>query len=613
MGESELASRYLEKSLRAFQNLGDRRSEAWVLNRLGRINADRSLDASIRYYNQSLSIFEDLGQVQSSGLVLSNLGRAYLDGNEFSLAWDCLERSLKILRKETKPAYHNASAWLAATYSILAKENQRKANTTSSAEAVEEGQKKEELLRLASQYYSKAADRYRDSIAKSGIGLTDIEMAGGVAVMLSTLGELQAKQTDDAAVKIADRAISNLEEMTRNDGKELEQIEAIKRTLTGMRKVWSQGLPNNEPWRLASSIADSIEYFIGGMPSPGEAGVLIDEALRSLKCAIEEELMRKNTSELLKASASLLRQAETRFRSEGIGLGSESATWSGNAATLIERLISAEADQGKTSSSNISELLNYRTHRKAILQIGWMLVMNALPTIDKTGYVFTWDESMNLVDNRPAGQLHQGAASMAQQIQEMPIPDSEALLGDGAFDEMGGETIIECTSEPDEMNGRNTILETDAERALFADGPVVEVIPEGGSLVQTTSNIVYSPRDARILVKRNVALEKVKKTYYFDPGSEAMNPEGRDSRSSEAVDHSYYTTRDRSSEFEEPVQEGGPWNSPDFSASPGIGSAKGQYVFGDGLFTRSNFINLVKTLMVVVLALLAIDVILYLI
>ena len=451
MGESELAARYFEKSLKAFQKLGDRRSEAWVLNRLGRSSADQSLDASIKYYNQSLSIFEDLGQSQGSGIVLSNLGRAYLDKGEASLARDCLERSLKILRKKTKPAYCNASAWLAAAYSFLAKENQGKANTTSSV-VIEGDKKKDELLSLASQYYSRAADRYRDLIGTSRTELTDIGMAGGVAALLSILSELQAEHTDEEAVKIADRAISNLEEMARNDGKEPEQIEAVKRTLTGMREVWSQGLPNKEPWKLARSITGSIEYFMGGLSLRGEAGVCICDALRSFKCAIEEEQQRKNPSELLKASASLLRQAEKRFRSGSIDLGSESATWLGNAATLIDRLISAEADQFKTTNSNINELLNYRTHRKAILQIGWVLVVNALPAIDKTGYVYSWDESMNLVENRPAGQLQQGSVSKAQQMQEKPIPDSDTLLEDDAFDEVEGEPIIECISETDGMN-----------------------------------------------------------------------------------------------------------------------------------------------------------------
>ena len=613
MGESELASRYFEKSLKAFQNLGDRRSEAWVLNRLGRSSADQSLDASIKYYNQSLSIFEDLGQSQGSGIVLSNLGRAYLDRGETSLARDCLERSLKILRKKTKPAYCNASAWLAATYSFLAKENQVKANTTSSIVVIEEDQKRDELLRLASQYYSRAADRYRDLISTSGIELTDIAMAGGVAALLSILSELQAERTDEEAIKIADRAISNLEEMARNDGNEPEQIEAIKRTLTGMREVWSQGLPNKEPWKLARSITDSIEYFMGELSLQGEAGVCICDALRSFKFAIEEEQQRRNPSELLKASASLLRQAVKRFRSDGIEIECESATWLGNTVTLIDRLIGADANQFKTTTSNVNKLLNYRTHRKAILQIGWLLVVNALPAIDKTRYVYSWDESMNLVENRPAGQLQQRSVSKAQQMQEKPIQETDTLLEDDAFDEVDGEPITECISETNGMNERNTILEMEAERNLFADGPVVELIPEGGSLVLTTSNLVYAPRDSWVLVQRNEEPERVSGAYYFEPISDATNLEGRNSRSDEVIDRSSNATRANLSELEEPVRVRAAWESPNFSASTARENTERRYAFGNGLFTRSNVINLVKALAIVVLALLAIDVILYLI
>lgn len=612
MGESELAVRYFEKSLKTFQKLGDRRSEAWVLNRLGRVSANQSLDASIKYYNQSLSIFEDLGQDQGSAIVLSNLGRAYLDKGEASRARDCLASSLKILRKETKPAYSNASAWLAATYGILAKENRWNANNTSSTGVIKRDQKKEELLGLASQYYSRAADRFRDLADTPGINLTDIGMAASVASLLSILAELQVERVDEEAVKIAGRAISNLEEMARNDGKDLVQIEAIKRTLVGMKEVWSQGLPNKEPWKVARSIAESIDYFVVGSPLSEEAGACIIDALRNLKCAIEEELQRRNPTEPLNASASLLRQAETKIRSGGIGQGFESAALLGNAATLIGNLINAQADPVKVASSNINELLNYRTHRKAILQIGWVLVTNALPAIDRTGYIYSWDESMNLVENRPVGQLQQGSASTAQQMKGILISDSDALLEDDAFDQVGGP-IIECTPEADDMDGRSTILEMDAERALFADGPVVEVIPDGGSLVPTLSHLVYPPQDSRVLVQRSDEQRKGNATFRIEPRSEVINIEERYSGSAKVNDPSPNAYRSNLSDQEEPARVGAVWGSPQFSASPTTGNEERQYAFGNGFFTRSNVIKLVKALAVVVLALLAIDVILYLI
>jgi hypothetical protein len=198
-------------------------------------------------------------------------------------------------------------------------------------------------------------------------------------------------------------------------------------------------------------------------------------------------------------------------------------------------------------------------------------------------------------------------------MQKIPILDSEALLEDDIFDEVEGKPIIECTSGPNVMREHGTILERDAERALFADGPVVEVIPDGGSLVPTMSHLTYSPRDARVLVQRREETGRGNKAYRFEPGSDATSLEGRDTRSAEVIDHSSSAARDHLSEPEEPVRVGAAWENPNFSASATMGNTERRYAFGNGLFTRSNAINLVKALAVVVLALLAIDIILYLI
>ena len=55
-------------------------------------------------------------------------------------------------------------------------------------------------------------------------------MAGGVAALLSIFSELQAEHTDEEAVKIADRAISNLEEipeMMARSGNRLRQSRGL--------------------------------------------------------------------------------------------------------------------------------------------------------------------------------------------------------------------------------------------------------------------------------------------------------------------------------------------------------------------------------------------------
>ena len=184
-------------------------------------------------------------------------------------------------------------------------------------------------------------------------------------------------------------------------------------------------------------------------------------------------------------------------------------------------------------------------------------------------------------------------------------------MEDDAFDEVEAGPIIECTPESDDMNERR-ILEMDAERALFADGPVVEIIPDGGSLVPTLSHLVYSPRDSRVLVQHSDEQGKGNAAFRIEPRSEVINLEERYSGSANVNDHSPNAYRSHLSDLEEPTRVGAAWGSAQFSASPTMGNEERRYAFGNGFFTRSNVIKLVKALAVVVLALLAIEVIVYL-
>jgi hypothetical protein len=60
-------------------------------------------------------------------MVLASMGRMYLDKGDLLLAREALERSLKQLGRGMQPAYQNAVASLAATYSGLAKQYLRDA------------------------------------------------------------------------------------------------------------------------------------------------------------------------------------------------------------------------------------------------------------------------------------------------------------------------------------------------------------------------------------------------------------------------------------------------------------------------------------------------------
>lgn len=612
MGEVDLAARYFEKSLKDFQKLGDRRSEAWVLNRLGKVSAQRNLDSSVKYYNQSLSIFEDLGHEQSSGIVLANLGRSYLDKDEASLARDYLEQSLKLLRKETEPAYSNASAWLASTYCNLAKKHLEEARRSLSGRANSENGEAEGQLKLAAQYYSRGADRYRDLRETSQ--LPEISMVEWVAKLLSILAELQAEKRDEVAFKLAGEAISSLKEVSRSAGKEAEQIKAIQRTLSGMRAVWSLSQISKEPWKLAGSVALSIEHLMGGFRLPGETGVCIYNALKSLRDAIDAEQQRGDPFERLRASASSLRTAERRLQSENSDLGNDSAIGVGNAAALIERLISMGTGQGKAVPSNISELLNYRAHRNALLQIGWVLVRNALPAIDKTGYVYTWDESMNLVEagsaakraGEPSAGQHQSGEPEAITMAQQTLSSDTVIEESDEDEEMDP---IECISKPESMIEKNTIAEMDAGEALFADEPIVEVAPQGGSLVPVITGLVYSSSSGRIIEQLKERPKRIYRSDRFMPGPDVNASDGRESTLVDVVETQSQTPPTHTTVPQEPIGFGASWENPNFSAAST--NTEKLYAFGNGLFTMYNAVKIVKVLVVAVLVLLAIDLVLY--
>jgi len=181
--------------------------------------------------------------------------------------------------------------------------------------------------RTGSQYYSRAADRYRDIVSTSGSELTDITWLEGCIPVVNP-SWLQAEHTDEESVKIADSAISNLEEMAEMM-QDLEQIEAIKKTLTGMRGC---GL------RIANKSLEASQFNCrfhripyGGASLPGEAGVTSARAEETQVC-YRGGAAKENPTEQLKDSI----PAETNRKGIQLdcdGRGFESATGLENAAT----------------------------------------------------------------------------------------------------------------------------------------------------------------------------------------------------------------------------------------------------------------------------------------
>jgi tetratricopeptide (TPR) repeat protein len=582
MGEVDLATRHFEKSLKDFQILGDRKSEAWVLYRLGKIYSYRSMDASLKYYNKSLSIFEDLSQGQSSGIVLSSMGLIYLDKGEASKARDYLERSLSLLRKDMKPAFHNASSWLAATYSSLAKDHQNR-TTSSSSSGILTGPEIEDQLTLASQYYSRASDRYRVLLQMPKVEFPDLSAAAGIATFLSVLSLLMVEKKDEEAVKLTEKAISCLEEITLTGTIEVDQIEAIVKDLIALKSVWSQSTLNKEPWKTAKSLADSIGYLIGGTRIPGGAGVCIQNALSDLRSAMDDEQQRRDSSDHLKSVSSNLRQAESRLSIEGVNR--EISLRLKNAAELIEKLIRTDADPTKSSSPNINDLLNYRSHRNAIVQIGWAQIISALPSIDKTSRIYVWDEFMNLVENRSVGQPRAGQPELSKiKPTWKPTSANNVISIENEFvDSKTPET--QYTTSHNDLGDEKVAIEMDSKGSLFADEPIADAIPVSFSLVPVTSRFVSQAGSHG--TENKTRGQSKGKDYGKGPAENANTCESED-----PFDLAWKKLKDSASSF---------------------GGANKKFAFGNRFFNMPKLLSIVKILALIVASLLVIDVILYLI
>jgi tetratricopeptide (TPR) repeat protein len=575
MGERDLAARYFEKSLLDFQRLGDKKSVARVLDRMGWISAQsRNWDEAIRYYNKSIAIFNELGQERSSGIVLSHLGRMYLEKGEAVSARDTLDRALKLMRKDMQPAYQNAVASIAASYSLIAKSHLGKADD----------------LSLASQYFARASDRYQELSSFPKTNLPQIKVAASVARSHSYIAKLQAKPSEIEAVNLAERSILSLDSAVANsEGTERMRIAALKKILTGMKEVWSAGLLGIEPWRMTKSLANSAEYMLGGACNTGEANICLCDALQALSGAVEAEKRRDAPIEQLKAAASHLRRAEKRLQAEKSEWSHQSVLHIGQAAVLIEGLISQEISQSAASQSRISDLVQYKAHREALLHIGWVMAKNALHLADNTSHVFAWDEAFNLIE-RPCEEC--GIAE----------PENEA-----------NATEIELEVEPVQFQ--------DAfEKRIGTMNAENEANPEGLWLIPVKSSLAQSFGPSQMLVARdrhtvrNIAFEKVEivePQTVVEPKttrntSERMGIMGLEDSNDNL---GFGKAKDRMGEVSSDA------------GRDSIGDAKNELkawkegfsaILG-GIINSENAVKIIRALMIVVMVLLAIKVILYLI
>ncbi|MDI9617032.1 MAG: tetratricopeptide repeat protein [Methanothrix sp.] len=455
MGEKELAVLYYEKSLRMFEQLGDRRSAAWLLSRLGRVYAEKGRwDDAKRCFERSLSIFEDLGQSQNAGIVLSNMGRFYLDKEDPDSARDSLERALKILRKEMLPVYPNTVAALAAAYSLLARRYAAEGD-----------------VKQSSQLYSRASDCFSELSLHPRILISELRAAAGQARSLSYLVKLRADPREDEAVALCERAISALEStIASTASKEREKVASLVRCLQGIKELWSIDLYAAEPWRILGMVSVACEYLMGGIRelarSPGSYKEMY-EALVAINGALDDEKQRRDSSANLRRAAEHLRASQV----EGFEKIAETLEMAGR----------SELVQGMSPS----DILNYGAHRKALLSIGWAAAESLLSEIDRTGWIYAWDESMNLSEAGPVGRterIRRKAESIAE-IREVPVVEVGSANLRGSAADVSEERTVGSTS----IVPAQTVLVSAAAPSLLARTETIrpEIALEGPYVIES--------------------------------------------------------------------------------------------------------------------------------
>jgi hypothetical protein len=441
--------------------------------------------------------------------------------------------------------------------------------------------------------------------------ILDLKTAASVARFLSILSELQAINRDEDAIRRSEKVISALKEAAIGSCSiEKEKMVAIEKILAGMKEIWSSGHIQNEIGLRSSALAKSVELLMGGVCFAGEVVVFIYDALGSIEGALEDEKNGRDPSEQLENAASSLRKAEERFNAGGSDLGLQSAIQVGNAATIFEKLVGFGMYSLEENPIHIKDTLVCKSYKDALLIIGWVLLENALPAIDKADYIYAWDESMNLVEKGPTE--HCDAAKKIQNIpdnnreyvEEQIIEELEVEpLGELVYDYEPSET---CQSE---KNIESPVIK----EQIISNEPLVDAIAANEcSLMPAMTQVIQYPGFSKVALLP----EKDEKTGYkvvrFELAPNAIVSRKAGPEASEPIEPPAQTAgKDKGKA--EPSAAFAQSSDSHFMADSSKGLQEVLYTFGVGSITKSNAINALKVLGVVVLGLLAIDVILYLI
>jgi tetratricopeptide (TPR) repeat protein len=96
-GELDTALEYYQKSLRIFEEIGNRQDIAYALNNIGNIYSSKGdFDTALEYYQKSVQIFEEVGNKRDIAYALNNIGVIYYSKGKLDTALEYYQKSLLI-------------------------------------------------------------------------------------------------------------------------------------------------------------------------------------------------------------------------------------------------------------------------------------------------------------------------------------------------------------------------------------------------------------------------------------------------------------------------------------------------------------------------------------
>jgi tetratricopeptide (TPR) repeat protein len=430
-GDFDLALQRYEKSLADFEGLGDQRQVAWLLNRMGRVNADGGdADAALGYFHRSMEIFEAIGQNHNAGVVLSNLGRLYLDQGDYDLAADHLETSLDLIRKNMQPVRANAASLLSFVRWIQGRDLHQQA--LGQITGGEGGRNAEEIFTEASTSYAAASDCLIEIARTPGVGHPDLEVEAGIARFASAFVILEMEAEPERAIKLAEEGVSALNSALSKaeDDSERPCIEALRRSMMGMKETWRLSQIRDEPWKLFDVVADATEHFSQAILQLNSASRGCQEACGHLLPAFKTlgrfmtaELKDESSSDLAETMA-YLKRAESSFELAAPELGMINPFQIREARMMTKRL-------EEISRSGTESRLLLETYQGTLLLMGRVLTRAALTEASRLEVVRTWNESMNMIEEEPGRSRPGGVGDLSPTASK----DDESLYARGLIQE----------------------------------------------------------------------------------------------------------------------------------------------------------------------------------